>query len=254
MIIRLKLFPVFSVSISFFLSIGENVSRDDYFDNEFVLKKHLFWVALQTMLLFLAPITILVILLMRSRWKPKILIIGHARHGKDTAAEYIRDTYNIAFESTSMYMCRYFVYPYMTDQYNSYIECFNDRMNQRKYWFIILRDWTIGDPSKLVRYFLRGYDIYVGLRRQIVLDDCIKKDLFDVILWIDASGRLHLEPQFSIEFDSENMFWIDNNMSIPAFYSNIDAVISQSMRSHFIYSKWNIVVAIITFFTLYSSV
>jgi hypothetical protein len=34
--------------------------------------------------------------------KPKLLIIGHARHGKDTLAEKIRDRMDLAFTSSSV--------------------------------------------------------------------------------------------------------------------------------------------------------
>jgi hypothetical protein len=43
------------------------------------------------------------------------MIMGHARHGKDTVCEILRDTYGFTFESSSMAAARYAIYPVLQD-------------------------------------------------------------------------------------------------------------------------------------------
>ena len=47
----------------------------------------------------------------------KILIIGEARHGKDTVAEIMRDEYGMTFQSSSHFVCEKAVFPYMSAKY-----------------------------------------------------------------------------------------------------------------------------------------
>ena len=64
---------------------------------------------------------------------PKLLIIGHGRHGKDTVCEILKESYGFNFRSSSDFCAEKLVYPLLKDlyNYNSYQEAYADRHNHR---------------------------------------------------------------------------------------------------------------------------
>ena len=48
---------------------------------------------------------------------PKLLVIGHGRHGKDTVCEILRDHYGYTFESSSKFCSLQFIYNDLKDKY-----------------------------------------------------------------------------------------------------------------------------------------
>ena len=63
--------------------------------------------------------------------KPKLLIIGHGRHGKDTVSEILCNDFKLSFISSSMFACKKFIYDELKDkyEYKSFEECYDDRHN-----------------------------------------------------------------------------------------------------------------------------
>jgi len=47
---------------------------------------------------------------------PKLLVIGHGRHGKDTVCEILRDKYGFSFESSSQFCSKLFIFDMVTEQ------------------------------------------------------------------------------------------------------------------------------------------
>lgn len=125
------------------------------------------------------------------RINPKVLILGDARHGKDTVAEMLRDRYGMRFSSSSMFCAERVMMPYFAAHgvpYASAEECYEDRVNHRATWFDRIQDYNRGDPSRLAREMLEaGNDMYVGMRSAMEFAEAHK--LFDHIVWVDASGR-----------------------------------------------------------------
>ena len=61
--------------------------------------------------------------------KPTILILGHARFGKDSAAEYFRDNFGMTFQSSSMAAAEIFIFDELKDkyEYTTLEECFEEQ-------------------------------------------------------------------------------------------------------------------------------
>lgn len=144
----------------------------------------------------------------------KILILGHARHGKDTLGEILQKNNGITATSSSEAANKIFIYNKIKERfgYNSLQECFEDRLNHRDLWYNMICDYNKEDKARLAKNILFEYDCYVGMRDLDELKACIDNDLFDIIIWVDASERMTLEPfsSFNITKDYADII-IENN-------------------------------------------
>ena len=135
----------------------------------------------------------------------KLCIVGHCRHGKDSMAEIF--IYDVLKEK----------YGYKTPD-----ECFEDRVNHRAEWHELICDYNIEDKSKLAKGILEHADCYVGMRDFKEIKECIKQNLFDLIIWVDASKRLPLESKesFNIDINDADII-IDNNGTFEEFKEKV---------------------------------
>lgn len=151
---------------------------------------------------------------MNQRRKPKLLIIGHARHGKDTFAELLRDKLGLAFTSSSHFVGEECIWPmWGKERYPSFEAMFEDRVNNRKLWADLISAYNTPDKTRTARTMLeRGYDMYVGMRRMDEFVACNHAKLFDYVIWVDASKRLPPESAESNEMvpNLAHLF-VDNN-------------------------------------------
>lgn len=152
--------------------------------------------------------------------KPKLLIIGHARHGKDTVAQILKDGWGLNFCSSSFAAAEKVVMPKMLDEtgkpfYNTVEECFADRVNHRATWKNLITEYNTPDKTRLAREIMTENDIYVGMRCHIELGECWINRVFDAIVWVDASYRKEPEPLSSNTITKDRAdYVIDNNGSM----------------------------------------
>lgn len=143
-----------------------------------------------------------------------ILIIGHARHGKDTFAELLNQYFGMTFLSSSIAASEIFLYDKLKHKYgySSPEECFSDRVNHRDEWYQEICNYNLNDKARLAKDILKKADCYVGMRDNLEFKSCKEQNIFDLIIWVDASGRLPLEPETSFNISkSESDIIIDNN-------------------------------------------
>lgn len=120
----------------------------------------------------------------------KILILGNARHGKDTLAELLSEQFGMTFKSSSEMAMEIFLFDMLKEKngYETMQECFEDRVNHRQTWYLSICDYNKDDRARLAKDIVKEHDCYVGMRD---LDEFnASKELFDVIVWVDASKRL----------------------------------------------------------------
>jgi len=133
----------------------------------------------------------------------KYLILGHARHGKDTFAEILNEHYGFKYKSSSVAASEIFLYDTLKEQYGytSPEECFEDRVNHRAEWHNLICDYNKDDRARLAKSILKQADCYVGMRSGEEIKECKKQNLFKLIIWVDASDRLPLESSDSFDID-----------------------------------------------------
>lgn len=160
--------------------------------------------------------------------KPKLLIIGYARHGKDTVAEMLHKKHGFKFMSSSEFVGREVIWDnWGKIRYPTFEAMFEDRMNWRKQWMEMISLYNTPDKSRTASTMLsRGYDMYVGMRR---LDELISsRSLFDHAVWVDRSD--HLPPETgSMDITERNAQWdykIDNNGTLADLERNVDSFVS----------------------------
>lgn len=156
----------------------------------------------------------------------KLLILGHAMHGKDTAAEYLRDKHGIKFKSATLLLTAYVRSAMSTlgITYHSTMECYEDRVNHRPFWFECIKLLNKKDKATVGLNIFSQSDIYVGIRDN---DEyaAVLHEIDPIVIWVDAGKRLPLEPKSSmnIEYGSP-MLYINNNDSIENLYKQLDNI------------------------------
>lgn len=155
--------------------------------------------------------------------KPKFIITGCARHGKDTACK-IFENYGFSWASSSETANPLIVYPTLKDLYGykSPEECFNDRHNHREEWFNLIK--AFNNPLwKLGEIIFQNHDIYCGIRNHEELKALKKIIPIAAVIWIDATERLrNTENASSMTINVEDCdIVITNNGTIKQLESSI---------------------------------
>lgn len=174
----------------------------------------------------------------------KILILGHARHGKDTVAEILRDQHGFNFVSSSWFAAERVMLPYFESfrfktleecligkrvfrAYDNVDECFEDRVNFRDIWHQQIAEYNSPDKSRLPREILEEADIYVGMRCN--QEYAASKQLFDAVIWVEAFSRgSPAEPNSSFNIDkTDDMIVIDNGGSLRDLETSVAIVMEK---------------------------
>jgi hypothetical protein len=154
----------------------------------------------------------------------KFLVISHKRWGKDTFAEILKEEFGLRYESSSQAASNIFLYDLLKEKYNykTKEECFNDRFNHRPEWFSAISEYNKDDKAKLAKEILKNSQFYIGMRDRKEIDECLNQNLFDLIIWIDASERLPEEDLDSFNIDKSYAdIIIDNNGSYNDFKKKV---------------------------------
>jgi len=149
--------------------------------------------------------------------KPKLLVIGHGRHGKDTVSEILCQDFGLSFISSSMFACKKFIYYDLKEkyQYKSIEECYNDRHNHRSEWYNAIASYCKNDPAQLGKDIFSEHDIYCGLRNVREFTEMQKEKVFDACIWVDRSLHLPSENNLSMTLMPQMAgHIIDNNKSL----------------------------------------
>lgn len=156
----------------------------------------------------------------------RLLIVGHGGHGKDTAGEILREQCGLRSVSSSEFAAQKAVFPLMSDFYPDWRACFDDRRNHRELWFHAIRAYNLRPGKTLAAGILEDHDIYTGMRSRVEFD--LSRDLFDLVVWVDASDRLPPESGGSMELTKDDAGWIiDNNGPADALPSEVAKLVAR---------------------------
>lgn len=175
-------------------------------------------------MIYIDTITSEITLKKENKMKRKLLILGHARHGKDTFAELLRDNFGLKFISSSQAASDIFLFDTLKEKYGYKTpeECFEDRMNHRAEWKDLICDYNKDDRARLAKKILEKADCYVGMRDRLEIEESMRQKLFDLIIWVDGSKRLPLEgaDSFNIDISLADVI-IENNTTLEEFKQKV---------------------------------
>lgn len=134
----------------------------------------------------------------------KLLIIGHARHGKDTIASMLKEEFGLTHLASSEASSTIFVFDTLKEKYGykTVEECFEDRVNHRAEWYDLICEYNAEDPARLAKEIVKRADVYVGMRSQVEFDACKKEGVFDAVIGV-IDPRKPLEDSDSMSIDVE---------------------------------------------------
>lgn len=191
--------------------------------------------------------------------KPKLLVLGHARHGKDTVAEILQQEYGFTFTSSSLFCAEKVIWQavhnhgdaldrhekagrpgmstddlhnelkMMREQaYDDYEACFKDRGNFRTAWFSLIAAYCYPEKERLAReIFDAGNNIYVGIRNKREYYAAVNSGIVDGVIWVDASERVDPESFGSCTVEPWMSNWIiDNNGTAEELHRNVHQLMS----------------------------
>lgn len=164
---------------------------------------------------------------------PKLLIIGHGRHGKDTVCEILKNSYGFSFRSSSEFCAEKFIYERLKDKYGykSFVDCYKDRHNRRSEWYDMIHDYCSKDHARLGREIFQENDIYCGLRNKAEFHAMRNTGVFDYAIWVDRSDHLPLEHSSSMTLETWMAdYVIDNNGSLEDLKRNTTALIDRLLK------------------------
>ena len=134
----------------------------------------------------------------------KLLIIGHARHGKDTVATMLKEEFGLTHLASSEASSTIFVFDALKEKYGyeTVEECFADRTNHRAEWYDLICEYNSEDPARLAKEIMERANVYVGMRSQVEFEACKKQRVFDAVIGV-IDPRKPLEDQDSMNIDVE---------------------------------------------------
>ncbi len=168
--------------------------------------------------------------------KPKVLVLGYARHGKDTVCELLRDRYDLTFTSSSQFCAEHVVLPWFrsnpgTFEYKDAAACFDDRHNHRALWYDLITDYNKPDMARLGREIFASNDVYCGLRNAREFHAVKNAGLYDFAVWVDASDRVPPEDASSCTVEPWMAdFVLDNNGSLEDLERNLASLMGNAIR------------------------
>lgn len=156
----------------------------------------------------------------------KLLILGSARHGKDTVAELLKKNFGLPFQSSSLAASELFIYDALKEKYGyqSHEECFADRGNHRSEWYRLIKEYNDKDKTKLARSILSKNDVYVGMRERSEVQACREQKLFHLIVGVyDPRKPEENKNSFNINL------WEDCDVVLPnaSTLSNLEEKVKQ---------------------------
>ncbi|UFK26698.1 hydrolase [Roseobacter phage RDJL6] len=182
--------------------------------------------------------------------KPKVLVLGYARHGKDTVSEMLRDLYGFQFTSSSQFCAETVVWKLlenpaaalhfldwvdpemwgfmenelevMGDKYDDPDDCFRDRGEHRALWYQAISWFNSPDKTALGRAIFETNDVYCGLRHKTEFHAVRNAGIPDLVVWVDRSDHLPPEDKSSCSVEPWMAdFVVDNNGSLADLERNV---------------------------------
>lgn len=161
-----------------------------------------------------------------------LLIIGHARHGKDTVCKLLTELTPLTFSGSSLLATDLGIFDEIIKAYIK-VDVPSIRMARQKFYenkgmfrqemYEAIRAYNAEDKTRLAKEIFKHADIYCGLRDKEEFDAIKRANLTDLIIWVDASLRLEKESKTSMKLDRTCAdIIIENNGSLSELKDKVE--------------------------------
>ena len=165
----------------------------------------------------------------------RLVVVGHAGHGKDTVCEILEREHGLTFGASSRMALGTVVWPVLTKRevreeflkeypgrrdeaeqmgakYASRQACYEGRDEHRGAWYDMITWLNTPDRARLGEAIFSQFDVYCGLRSQTELE-AVRRQIPEVaVVWVDAGKRVKGESTESCTVTREMADgFIDNN-------------------------------------------
>lgn len=133
---------------------------------------------------------------------PKLIVIGHAGHGKDTFCEMM----GLNYESSSLAAVKLFLFDQMREQhgYNTPEELYANRGKHRTEMHERIKAFNTPRKHRLAEIILETNDVYCGMRDREELQACRFHGVADLVVWVSDSFRKPPESAGSINVTTDD--------------------------------------------------
>jgi hypothetical protein len=147
---------------------------------------------------------------------PIIAFCGHGRAGKDLAAAWMGQNYNIRYMGSISLSIAPLV---AAAQGVSVDECFAKRHDDRAYWFEFCNYLRREDPTLLVKLTLADNDVVAGIRSDTEVEAVMSEGVVDLTVWV-ANDRVAIDP--TVAYGSSDCdICITNHGSKTAYFQKL---------------------------------
>lgn len=144
----------------------------------------------------------------------RLMILGHAQHGKDTFANILCDS----AVSSSRVALEVFLRDALEKnhglKYPDIEAAYEDRVNHRSAWFNAIAAYNADDPTRLMKQVFDRSPVYIGCRSHREFSIGRDEGVFDLSIWV-TDHRKDLERASSMQLLSRDAdIVVENNGTI----------------------------------------
>ena len=161
-----------------------------------------------------------------------LLIIGHARHGKDTVCEMLSELSNLTFTGSSLLATDLGIFDGIIQKYIK-VDVPSIRMARQKFYenkemfrqemYEAIREFNREDSIRLAIEVFKNANIYCGLRDRREFNAIRAANLVQLVIWVDASLRCPKEASTSMKLDRTCAdIIIENNGSVAELRDKVE--------------------------------
>jgi hypothetical protein len=157
--------------------------------------------------------------------RDKVLILGHARHGKDTVGAMIAEHWKVPVLETSKWISENYMFDMLRGKYGyaNHEECYEDRGNHRGEWYDLICMFNARNPRRLAEAMLRESDVYIGIRSFEELQAALP--LFGKVIYV-SNNRKPDEDTESCDIPQWLMkdvctYHVENNGTLDDLYKKV---------------------------------
>lgn len=167
--------------------------------------------------------------------KRKLVIIGHAGHGKTTVSKVMAKLYNYRLKDPTDFIAEHIMVK--NGYYRNFYDALYYKDSEREKWFKAVETYNLSDNTRLVSNIFEHSDIYAGIRKYEELED-VKKKFNPIVIWVE-NKNVKPEPETSCTVKIEQAdFVINNPGTLNELYKDVVSLYTQMVYTRKTTPDW----------------